>query len=91
MTPYDKATSKAIAKKDAAAERKRLERERREPAPIIHETADWRAFLDPDTLPQKACCQPDEIGAMVLKELVDNALDGAPPSPCTMLRSAAWM
>ena len=30
MTPYDEATSKAIAKKDAAAERKRLERERRE-------------------------------------------------------------
>jgi hypothetical protein len=63
VTPYDEATSKAIAKKDAAAERKRLERERREPAPIIHETADWRLFLDPDTLPQKACCQPDESAA----------------------------
>ena len=75
VTPYDEATSKAIAKKDAAAERKRFERERRKAAPIIHETADWRLFLDPETLPQKAGCQPDEIGAMVLKELVDNALD----------------
>ena len=75
VTPYDEATSKAIAKKDAAAERKRIERERRKAAPIIHETADWRLFLDPETLPQKAGCQPDDIGAVVLKELVDNALD----------------
>jgi hypothetical protein len=75
VTPYDEATSKAIAKREAAAERKRIERERRKAAPIIHETADWRLFLDPETLPQKAGCQPDDIGAVVLKELVDNALD----------------
>jgi Histidine kinase-, DNA gyrase B-, and HSP90-like ATPase len=75
VTPYDEATSKAIAKRKAAAERKRLERDRRKAAPIIHETADWRLFLDPETLPQKAGCQPDDIGALVLKELVDNALD----------------
>ena len=75
VTSYDDATSRAIAKRDAAAERKRLERERRKAAPIIHETADWRLFLDPETLPQKAGCQPDDIGAVVLKELVDNALD----------------
>jgi hypothetical protein len=75
VTPYDEATSQAIAKREAAAERKRLERDRRKAAPIIHETADWRLFLDPETLPQKAGCQPDDIGKVVLKELVDNALD----------------
>lgn len=75
VTHYDEATRQRIAKKDAAAERKRLERERRKAAPIIHETADWRLFLNPETLPQKAGCQPDDIAAVVLKELVDNSLD----------------
>jgi hypothetical protein len=54
-------------------ERKRLQRERRRE--IIYEQDDWRLFLDPATLPQKAGCQPDELAALVLKELVDNALD----------------
>jgi hypothetical protein len=39
------------------------------------ERDDWQLFLDPQTLPQKAGCQPDELSALVLKELVDNALD----------------
>jgi hypothetical protein len=63
-----------MAKPEAAARRKRLQRERQTATPIIHETADWRLLLDPQELPQKAGCQPDEIGALVLKELVDNAL-----------------
>jgi signal transduction histidine kinase len=75
VTPYGEATTKAIAKREAAAERQRLQRERRKVAPIIHETADWRLFLDPETLPQKAGCQPEEIASLVLRELVDNALD----------------
>jgi hypothetical protein len=36
---------------------------------------DWTLFLDPDRLPQKAGCPRDRLRAMVLKELVDNALD----------------
>ena len=37
--------------------------------------ADWALFLHPDRLPQKAGCPRDRLRAMVLKELVDNALD----------------
>jgi len=44
-------------------------------APILYERADWKLFLDPQTLPQKAGCEPNQIGRVVLKELVDNALD----------------
>jgi hypothetical protein len=54
-------------------ERKRLQRTRQER--IVYQTEDWRLFLDPTTLPQKAGCQPDELAGLVLKELVDNALD----------------
>jgi hypothetical protein len=58
-------------------ERKRLQRERERPpaAPIVYSTEDWQLFLNPDTLPQKAGCYADELPALVLKELVDNALD----------------
>ena len=62
----------------AARDRKRLERERKRVKSvddIIHETADWEQFLDPETLPRKACCQPGELAAVVLKELTDNAYD----------------
>jgi hypothetical protein len=37
--------------------------------------ADWRLFIDPHTLPQKAGCEANQIGRAILKELVDNALD----------------
>jgi hypothetical protein len=53
--------------------RKRLQRERQQP--IVYERDDWQLFLNPETLPQKAGCQPDHLAALVLKELVDNALD----------------
>jgi hypothetical protein len=39
------------------------------------ERADWKLFIDPSTLPQKAGCQPHELRRVVLKEIVDNALD----------------
>ena len=44
-------------------------------APLMYDRPDWRLFADPSTLPQKAGCQPRELGRVVLKELVDNALD----------------
>ena len=45
------------------------------PAPLMFERQDWTLFLDRATLPQHAGCQPNELGRVVLKELVDNALD----------------
>ena len=63
-----------------AAERKRRQRQRERAAadvqaPLLFERADWQLFLRRETLPQKAGCEPAEIGRIVLKELVDNALD----------------
>src|SRR5678809_259929 len=63
-----------------AAERKRRQRERQRAAvnaqaPLMLERPDWGEFLKPDTLPRKAGADPTEIGRVVLKELVDNALD----------------
>jgi Histidine kinase-, DNA gyrase B-, and HSP90-like ATPase len=57
----------------SAAERKRQQRQRERQ--LIYETEDWRLFVDLVTLPQKAGCHPTYLGAIVLKELVDNALD----------------
>ena len=63
-----------------AAERKRRQRERQRAAadaraPLLFERADWQLFLRPETLPQKAGCEPEQINRIVLKEIVDNALD----------------
>jgi Histidine kinase-, DNA gyrase B-, and HSP90-like ATPase len=43
--------------------------------PLLFERADWRLFIDPRTLPQKAGCEPSQLGWVVAKELTDNALD----------------
>ena len=59
-----------------AAERKRQQRRReREQQQLLYETADWQLFTELATLPQKAGCQPEDLRKIVLKELVDNALD----------------
>jgi hypothetical protein len=63
-----------------ATERQRRRRERlREAAevqsPSLFEQADWRLFMRRETLPQKAGCEPRQVGRIVLKELADNALD----------------
>ena len=57
-----------------AAERKRQQRAR-DKAALLFERDDWRLFIDPATLPQKAGCQPRNLRQIVLRELVDNALD----------------
>jgi hypothetical protein len=44
-------------------------------APLIYERQDWHLFVDRQTLPQKAGCEPKQIGRAVIKEIVDNALD----------------
>jgi hypothetical protein len=43
--------------------------------PILFERQDWKLFVDPATLPQKAGCEPNQIGRAILKELSDNAAD----------------
>jgi hypothetical protein len=57
----------------SATERKRQQRER--DRTLLFERDDWRLFLDPATLPQKAGCQPGHLRQIVLREVVDNALD----------------
>jgi hypothetical protein len=60
-----------------AAERKRQQRERERLArqPPFFERTDWSLFINPRTLSQKAGCQPADIRRLVLRELIDNALD----------------
>ena len=57
------------------AERKRKQRERDAQSALLFERPDWSLFLSPATLPQKAGCQPSDLRALVLREIVDNALD----------------
>ena len=57
-----------------AAERKRQQRAR-DNAALLFERDDWLLFIDAATLPQKAGCQPENLRQIVLRELVDNALD----------------
>src|SRR5215467_5632431 len=62
----------------AAAGRMRRMRERNRLSiaePILYERPDWQLLVNSQPLPQKAGCEPHEIGRVVLKELVDNALD----------------
>jgi hypothetical protein len=62
-----------------AAERMRRMRARKKAAvvaaPLLFERADWTLFVRPESLPQKAGCQPRQIGRILVKELTDNALD----------------
>jgi hypothetical protein len=59
----------------SAAERKRQQRERDRQSDLLYERTDWSLFLDPSTLPQKAGCYPADLRKIILKEVVDNALD----------------
>lgn len=70
-TNFTPVTSEGRAVGAASAERKRRQRKRE----LIYERDDWQLFLDLATLPQKAGCYPFQLNQIVLKELVDNALD----------------
>jgi hypothetical protein len=60
----------------SATERKRQQRERdRQSSDLLYERQDWSLFLDVATLPQKAGCFPRDLRKIILKEIVDNALD----------------
>ena len=71
-----------------AAERKRQQRQRDQA--LLFERDDWRLFVDPATLPQKAGCQPANLRQIVLREIVDNALDAG--ADATLERDGgAWV
>jgi hypothetical protein len=70
QTHLDEAKSSSVT---GAAERKRRQRARDKA--LLYSRDDWQLFLDPATLPQKAGCDPAQLRAVVLKELVDNQLD----------------
>jgi DNA topoisomerase 6 subunit A-like protein len=63
--------------KSAGARRVARHRQRKanRAATLVWERADWRLFLNPRTLPQKAGCQPGDVGRATAKELTDNACD----------------
>jgi hypothetical protein len=53
--------------------------------------ADWALFLHPDRLPQKAGCPRDRLRAMILKEVVDNALDAGADAALDQIDPDTWM
>jgi len=72
--PPDRTVTSGRRPGTPAAERKRQQRARDQGA-LLFERGDLQLFLDVSTLPQKAGCQPSNLRAIVLRELVDNALD----------------
>jgi hypothetical protein len=52
--------------------------------------ADWALFLHPDRLPQKAGCPRDRLRAMILKEVVDNALDAGADAVLDQIGPDTW-
>ena len=68
-------TRNDLGPRTTPAERKRQQRARDAQSALLFERADWSLFLSPATLPQKAGCQPSDLRALVLREIVDNALD----------------
>ena len=77
------AFDQASDRRASARERKRAERQRKTEllAPLRYTTEEWRDYLSPSTLARKAGADIDDLPAMVLKELADNAADaGARPT-----------
>jgi hypothetical protein len=80
------------AQPSAAALRQRRRRARLTAARDLEFVrADWALFLHPDRLPQKAGCPRDRLRAMILKELVDNALDEGAQVTLNNLDPDTWV
>ena len=77
------------AERTSARERKRQQRQR--DRDLLYERSDWQLFLDLSTLPQKAGCQPRNLFKVVLKELVDNALDAGAKVTLERESDGAWV
>lgn len=74
-----------------SADRVRRHRMRRRLAgELLFVRQDWALFLDPTRLPQKAGCSTDQLRAVALKELVDNALDHAEHVTLDQLDPNTW-
>jgi hypothetical protein len=65
---------RSVASAKSATERSREFRQRRS-SERLYNRADWQLFLDASTLPMMAGRQPRDLQRMILRELVDNALD----------------
>src|SRR5689334_3938915 len=59
------------------AERTRLCRARKKAKPLSYTKAEWREFVDPTNLQRKAGAAWQNMPAVVLRELADNAADAA--------------
>src|SRR3954454_12547514 len=76
----------------SAAERQRRRRARLKAARELEFVReDWALFLHPDRLPQKAGCSRDRVRAMVLKEVVDNALDAGAVATLAQVDPDTWI
>jgi hypothetical protein len=73
--------------RSGAPEQKHRKRQR----DLVYQREDWHLFLDPSTLPQKAGCYPGDICKIVLKELVDNALDVGANVELTRNDDGSWL
>jgi DNA topoisomerase VI subunit B len=59
--------------------RQRRAAERAASSPLLFERGDWQLLINPQTWPQRAGCEPKQIGRVVSKELVENGLDAGGP------------
>ena len=71
-----RSVTSADRKRAQQAERKRRQRQKEKATaePMLFTRPEWRLFTDCSTFPQRAGCQPNEVGRLALKEVVDNAL-----------------
>ena len=67
------------------------ERERKAATPLRYTTDEWRDYLSPSTLARKAGCDVDDLPAMVLKELTDNAADAGAEPTLTRSQDGGWI
>jgi Histidine kinase-, DNA gyrase B-, and HSP90-like ATPase len=74
-----------------AAERKHRQRAREREERLHFERQDWQLFQDPATLPQKMGCQPGTLRAIILREIVDNALDEGAKVPLQTDGEGTWI
>jgi hypothetical protein len=71
----EQANSNGAAVTSGSTSAERMRRKRQRDQQLTYARQDWKLFIDPTTISQKAGCHAHEIGKIVLKELVDNALD----------------
>jgi hypothetical protein len=85
----------ARPKAGSSAERVRRHRLKKklsaEAGTMLFTRPDWSLFLDPARLPQKAGCDTQQVRAVALKELADNALDAGPNATLERVDADTWI